>query len=133
MMPSIRLLLVTQDQAVEACLLAAIQSDPDLTLTARAASVPAVLTVCAVHSPDVVVLAAPTAPLDVMRAVRRHYPAIKVLVCGPSGAKARDMLCLGAAGYLLCESAYIELVGAVRSVYAGHVALSLRLTRQLLG
>lgn len=132
-MPSIRLLLVTQDQAVEACLLAAIQSDPDLTLTAQAASVPAVLTACAAHSPDVAVIATPAAPLDVMQAVRRHYPAVKVLVCSQSGAKARDMLCLGAAGYLLCESASVELVGAVRSVYAGHMAVSLRLTRQLLG
>ncbi len=132
-MSPIRLLLFSRFPHAEASLLAAIRSDPELILTARAASLPAVLSAYAVYSPDVVVLDADTAPVDVVRAVRRQCPAVKVLVCGPSGADARDMLYAGAAGYLLCESASVELVGAVRSVYAGKVAVSLALTRQLLG
>jgi DNA-binding NarL/FixJ family response regulator len=133
MMSPIRLLLLSEFQQIEANVLAAIRSDPDLILIARAASLAAALMAYDACAPDVVVLDARTAPVEVVQAVRRQCPAVKVLVCGLSIADAREMLRAGAGGYLLRDSACAELAGAVRSVYAGHVAVSLMLTRQLVG
>jgi DNA-binding NarL/FixJ family response regulator len=133
MMSPIRLLLLSISHQIEASVLVAIRSDPELILTAWTASLPAALMAYNVCAPDVLVLDARTAPVGVVQAVRRHYPAVKVLVCGPSAADAVEMLRAGAAGYLLRDSACAELAGAVRSVHAGHVAVSLVLTRQLLG
>jgi DNA-binding NarL/FixJ family response regulator len=132
-MPLIRLLLFSQFQHIEANVRAAVRPDPELILMARAASLSAALAAYAACAPDVMVSDARSAPVDAVQTVRRHYPAVKVLVCGPSGTDARAMLRAGAAGYLLCESAPVEMVGAVRSIYAGHVAVSLALTRELLG
>ena len=132
-MPPIRLLLFSQFQHIEASLRAAIRSDPELILMARAASLPATLSAYAAWTPDVVVSDVYSAPVDVVQRIRGYFPAVKLLVCGPSGADARDMLRAGVVGYLLCDSAPVEMIGALRSVYAGNVAVSLGLTRALLG
>jgi DNA-binding NarL/FixJ family response regulator len=131
MMPPIRLLLFSEFHHAESSLRAAIRSDPELILMARAASLSAMLAAYAACLPDVVV--SYSTPIDRLQTVRRHFPAVKVLVCGPSGAEARNVLRAGAVGFLLCASAPVEMVGAVRSIHAGNVAVSLELTRQLLG
>ena len=73
--------------------------------------------------------------LEATRQIKREYPQINVLVLTMYDHEEyyRQMLEVGASGYIIKRAAASELVAAIRAVYNGEAVLSPAITRLLLG
>ena len=72
--------------------------------------------------------------LEATRQIKREYPEINVLVLTMYDHEEyfREMLEVGASGYIIKRAAATELVSAIRAVYNGEAVLSPAITRLLL-
>src|SRR5512134_3849950 len=72
--------------------------------------------------------------LEATRQIKREHPEVNVLVLTMYDHEEyfREMLEVGASGYIIKRAAATELVSAIRAVYSGEAVLSPAITRLLL-
>jgi len=72
--------------------------------------------------------------LEATRQIKREHPEVKILVLTMYDHEEyfREMLEVGASGYIIKRAAAHELVSAIRAVYRGEAVLSPAITRLLL-
>nr|WP_199831034.1 response regulator transcription factor [Streptomyces sp. NBRC 110028] len=137
----ISVLVVDDERIIRAGLGAILESQADLTVVGTAENGEEAIEECARLGPDVVLL-------DIRMPRRDGMWALAELgrrgLLGPGRARVLmlttfdldeyvdDALAAGAAGFLLKNSSYEELTGAVRAAAAGHSALSPAVTRRII-
>lgn len=137
----ISVLVVDDEPVIRAGLSAILDSQADLTVAATASDGEEAIEVCARLKPDVLLL-------DIRMPRRNGLWALAELgrrgLVGPGRSQVLmlttfdfdeyvdDALAAGAAGFLLKNSSYEELTGAVRAAAAGHSALSPAVTRRII-
>ncbi|WP_448191401.1 response regulator [Azospirillum sp. sgz301742] len=94
--------------------------------TLRAAQLPAVL-VTDIKLPD-------GSGLDLIRETRRLFPAMEIMVVSVLGDERSVLAAIeaGAAGYILKDSASVDLVGAVLDLVAGRSPISTSIARTII-
>jgi DNA-binding NarL/FixJ family response regulator len=108
-----------------------LQDQPDLEVVGEAADGRQALELAAEHDPDVVVMDVAMPQLNGIEATRRlmsDSPGTKVVALSMHSDRryVAEALKAGAAGYLLKDGAFDELVSAIRAVVANKVYLSPR-------
>jgi DNA-binding NarL/FixJ family response regulator len=137
--PLIRTLVVDSQRLMRAGVRVLLEDQPDVTVTAEAASGDEAVEIALRTRPHVVVMDAALDGLDGLEATRRilaQAPAgsIKVLLLTADGTDADivEALQAGATGLLVKDSDAGELVRAVRAVAAGDALLSPRLMTRVI-
>jgi DNA-binding NarL/FixJ family response regulator len=127
--PRVRLLLVDDHQMVRTGLRALLEHEPDINVVGEAADGRSALAMVRELSPDVVVmdLCMPNLNgIDATRQVLSLKPGVKVI--GLSAMREErtiaELLRVGAVGFIAKESAFEDLVAAVRTVIKGNVYFS---------
>lgn len=106
-----------------------IEQEPDLRMCGEAADVPEALEGVEHFAPDLVVTDLTLEVgngLDLTRALRRHHPALPILVLSMHDEQlyAERALSAGACGYVMKCCSGNELIEAVREVLAGRIYVS---------
>ena len=135
---SIRVLLVDDHTILRDGVRLLLESRGDMKVVGEAANGRAAVRLATERSPDVVVMDVTMPDLNGIEATRQVLaasPGTRVLALSQHTDRRRlaDMLKAGAAGYLLKTSCGTELVGAVRTVVAGHAYLSPEITGVVVG
>ncbi|HEX9466064.1 MAG TPA: response regulator transcription factor [Alphaproteobacteria bacterium] len=103
---------------------ALIEAVPDLEIVGEASDGRAILDIIKTSTPDIALIDVPMPQLrvsDLTRDVHQHSPGTRILVLTNrrDSDALRDLLQLGAEGYVLKRSAPAELVRAIRTVMSG--------------
>ncbi len=135
--PPIRVALVEDDESFRNAVVAAIESAPDLALSAVANTRLRGLQLLEGEAPDVLLvdLGLPDGSgIDVIRAAHARWPKCNTMVSTAFGDETHVMQSLeaGAAGYLLKDSAPERLVLEIRSLHAGGSPISPLIARKIL-
>jgi len=126
---SIRVLLADDHRIVREGVCSLLGNEPDMEIVGEAEDGRQALELVSELLPDVIVMDI-TMPnlngVDATRQIIRNSPNIKVVALSIHSSRAfvADMLKAGASGYVLKESPFDELVGAIRRVVAGEKHLS---------
>ena len=126
---TIRVLLADDHRIVREGLRALVSTLPGVEVIGESGEGHATLALALEHTPDVIVMDIGMPKLNGVEATRQilgHRPRIKIIGLSMH-ADARfiaEMLKAGASGYLLKDSAFEELAGAIRAVMAGQIYLS---------
>lgn len=101
-----------------------LEDNPDITVVAEASTGKEAVSLCAMHSPDVVVLDISMPEMDGLQAateIRNENAAVAILILSmhADGAYQRSARKAGAAGYLLKSSAELDLYTAIVRVAGG--------------
>ncbi len=126
---TIRLLIADDHQMMRDGLRALIEKEPDMQIVGEAADGKTTVSLARQTSPHVIVMDVSMPDLNGIEATRKILGANpKVKVVGLSGHAdqhfIREMLSAGASAYLLKQTAYEELLRAVRAVMKGKKYLS---------
>ena len=121
---SIRILVVDDHIVVRLGLIAAIDSQDDMTVLAEAGNGRQAIEAFREHRPDIVVMDARMPVMtgvEATRAIRNEYPDARVIMLTSYDGDEDIYLALraGAQGYLLKESRRDELLAAIRTVHSG--------------
>jgi DNA-binding NarL/FixJ family response regulator len=135
--PPIRVALVEDDESFRNAVVAAIESAPDLVLSAVASNRAQGLRLLEGEPADVLLvdLGLPDGSgIDVIRAANTRWPKCSTMVSTAFGDEMHVMQSLeaGAVGYLLKDSAPERLVLEIRSLQAGGSPISPLIARQVL-
>jgi len=126
---SIKVLLADDHRIVREGVCSLLGNEPDMEIVGEAEDGRQALELVSELLPDVIVMDI-TMPnlngVDATRQIIRNSPNIKVVALSIHSSRAfvADMLKAGASGYVLKESPFDELVGAIRRVVAGEKHLS---------
>ncbi len=125
----IRLLLAEDHHIVREGLAALLTREPDIDLVGQASDGAELLRLTRELHPDLVITDLSMPGLNGMEAMRRIHievPSVKILCLSVHDEKqlVAAVIDAGAAGYLLKDCAFTELVRAVRAAMAGQVYLS---------
>ncbi|MCR9145341.1 MAG: response regulator transcription factor [bacterium] len=107
-----------------------LESEPDLRVIGEAADGPQLLEILADHLCDLVILDLTMPALDgglsTLSLIRQQYPSVAVLVLTvhKNQETIARALNLGARGYVIKEEAESIILGAVRKVLSGEIAIS---------
>lgn len=137
MADEIRILIADDHPVVRKGLRMAIQEDPGLSIVGEAGDGEAALALIQELLPQVIVLDIDMPKLDgfgVAREIaKRQLPVAIIFLTMHTGEDPfRAAMDLGAKGYILKDSAMLEIVAAIRTVAAGQPYLSSALTARLL-
>src|SRR5512136_827290 len=118
---SVKILLVDDHQVLREGLRSMLERQPDMEVVGEAPEGTAALRLVRELKPDLVIMDVNMPGMDgidVTRLISRDYPEVKVLALSMYLRKTFvcEMLKSGAAGYLLKESAFAEIVEAIRTV-----------------
>jgi two-component system NarL family response regulator len=123
----IRVMVVDDHHMVRRGIAALLATEPGLGLVAEAADGDAALAAFRQHRPDVTLmdLRMPgMAGVDAIEKLRAEFPGSKFIVLTTyDDEDIRRALGVGASGYLLKGMSFEELVGAIRAVHAGGLAV----------
>ena len=127
-----RILLADDHRIVRQGLRSLLEAEADFTVVAEADNGRAAIDLTDELAPDVVVMDVGMPELNGIEATRRiasRSPRVKVVALSMHSDRrfVAEMLKAGAAGYLLKDGAFEELVGAIRTVAAGRTYLSPRI------
>lgn len=116
---------------------AAFASEPDLQIVCEAGKGADALKLVGKHQPDVVLLdirLPDMSGIDVARELRTRYPSVKVIAVTAHDDKqfVREMLKVGAVGYVSKAASTIQLLEAIRSVAEGQSYFSPDIARVML-
>lgn len=133
----IRVMLVEDDAPIRERMAAILDASDALELVATAGSLAEAREKCAAHVPAVIVtdLKLPDGSgLDLIRETRRLYPAMEIMVVSVLGDERSVLAAIeaGAAGYILKDSASVDLVGAVLDLVAGRSPISTSIARTII-
>lgn len=125
----IQVLIVDDHPIVRDGLKSMLLAFDDLRLAGEAGDGNQALACCQLNQPDVILMDIFMPGMDgiaATRAVRERYPQVKVIMLTSSvhDGLAQDALQAGAVGYLLKNAPINTLAEAIRSAYAGQLALS---------
>jgi two-component system response regulator NreC len=134
----IRLLVVDDHPVVRAGLRTLLGAQPDMEVIGEANDGASAIMRAVELEPDVVIMDITMGEMNGTRAtseIRRRLPEVKVLVLTMHDNQEylRQMLELGATGYVLKQAVDTELAVAIRAVYRGEVYLYSSFTKVLLG
>ena len=137
-MNKIRLLVVDDHPVVRAGLRMLLNAQLDMEIVGEAADGPTAVARALELKPDVVIMDITMEGMSGMaatREIRKRLPETKVLVLTihDSEEYLRQMLEIGATGYVLKQAADIELAVAIRAVHRGEIYIYPSFTRVLLG
>ncbi len=126
---SIKVLLADDHEMVRHSLSRSLRQEKNLDVVGEASNGHTTLELVGQLSPDVVVMDISMPDLNGIEAtyqIAREYPRVKVigLSMHSSSKYIREMFKAGASGYLLKNSSYEELVGAIRTVMNGKQYIS---------
>ena len=121
---TVRVVVVDDHPIFRKGLVEAIQDEPGITVCGEAGTVGTALATIAEHKPDVAIVdlsLKDESGLDVVSALARTHPAVRVLVLSGYDERlhADRALKAGALGYIMKDKAATELLEAVRRVAAG--------------
>lgn len=125
----INILIVDDHELVREGLRKVLKRQSDMQVVGEASTAEELLSKCAEHEPDVVILDV-TLPgrsgLDVLKDLLSQFPKMRVLVLSmhPAERFALRALRAGAAGYITKDAATSELVTAIRRIVGGRVYAS---------
>ena len=134
--PLIRVLLVDDHAVVRGGLRFFLAGADDIEIVGEGASGAEALELVAQLAPDLVIMDVMMPEMDgitATRELRQRFPQVRVLALTSfgEGALVQRALQAGAIGYLLKDTQGSELVGAVRTAFAGAPVLSPDVTRAL--
>ena len=133
----IRVLLVDNDPLVLMAFKAILESDPGLSVVGTADDGDQAVTAVQTHHPDVVLMDLRMPRMDGVVATAAvtalpHPPRVIVVTSFNADENILRALDAGADGYLLKDSAPLDIIAGVRAVAAGDGALSPRVIRRLI-
>lgn len=133
----IRVLLVEDDAPIRARMAAILDGSEQLELVGAAADMEEGRRLCAATQPAVLItdLRLPDGSgLDLIRETRMAYPATEIMVVSALGDERNVLAAVeaGAAGYILKDSASVDLVGAVLDLMAGRSPISTSIARTII-
>jgi len=133
----IRILIADDHTLLRNGICALLEAEPDMVIVGEANDGREAVRLTGQHKPHVVLMdiAMPLLNgLEATRQIKREYPEINVLVLTMYDHEEyfREMLEVGASGYIIKRAAATELVSAIRAVYNGEAVLSPAITRLLL-
>lgn len=136
--PPIRVLVVDDHAVVRGGLRFFLAGADDIEIVGEGASGTEALELVARLAPDLVIMDVMMPGMDgieATRELRRRFPAVRVLALTSfgEGELVQRALQAGAIGYLLKDTQGSELIGAVRTAFAGVPVLSPDVTRALVG
>lgn len=128
MKEAIQILVVDDYAVVREGLRAFLSTEPGLEVVGEAADGETAVRQCQALRPDVVVmdLALPNNEgMDTIRAIKRSYPQVYVLVLTNFAEEERVLAAMkaGAQGYMLKDATTQDVIRAIRDVYRGKVVL----------
>lgn len=137
-MMSIRILLADDHQIIRAGLRSLLEKEPGLTVIAEAETGREAVRLTLVQQPEVVVMDVAMPDLNGIEATRQiiaERPGIRVVALSMHADRryVMEMLKAGASGYLLKDSAFEELVRAIRTVLANQTYLSPEIANLVVG
>ena len=118
----IKILIVDDHYMVRRALASLLQSFDDFEVVGEIGNVATMLTLCAAHQPDVVLIDLPLSSRDGVTAtglIHDKFPLVQVIVLTILADEAwvRDALKVGASGYLLKTGLIDDVVTAVRAIH----------------
>ena len=130
---SITVFLADDHAVVRDGLRSLLEAQPDITVVGDAADGRQTLKLIEQLHPDVAIMDIAMPELNGIEAagkIRTNYPSTQIIILSIYSTEEHISRALqaGARGYVLKESAGIEVVNAVRSVHSGHHYLSQKLT-----
>lgn len=133
----IRVMLVEDDAPIRERMAAILAAAEQLELVGAAADMDEARRLCAGELPAVLItdLRLPDGNgLDLIREVRATYPAMEIMVVSALGDERNVLAAVeaGAAGYILKDSASVDLVGAVLDLIAGRSPISTAIARTII-
>lgn len=137
-MMSIRILLADDHQIIRAGLRSLLEKEPGLTVIAEAETGRDAVRLTLVQQPEVVVMDVAMPDLNGIEATRQiiaERPGIRVVALSMHADRryVMEMLKAGASAYLLKDSAFEELVRAIRTVLANQTYLSPEIANLVVG
>jgi two-component system response regulator NreC len=137
MTPQIRILIADDHTLLRNGICAILEDEQDMTIVGEASDGREAVRLAKQLKPQVVLMdiAMPLLNgLEATRQIKREHPEIHVLVLTMYDHEEyfRQMLEVGASGYIIKRAAATELVSAIRAVYNGEAVLSPSITRLLL-
>jgi len=137
MTSKIRILIADDHTLLRNGICALLENEPDMTIVAEANDGHEAVRLAGQLKPNVVLMdiAMPLLNgLEATRQIKSEHPEINVLVLTMYDNEEyfREMLEVGASGYIIKRAAASELVAAIRAVYNGEAVLSPAITRLLL-
>jgi two-component system response regulator NreC len=133
----IRVLVADDHTLLRNGIRALLDEQPDMTMVAEAEDGREAVRLAHKHRPDVVLMDI-SMPLlnglEATRQIKHDHPEVNVLILTMYDHEEyfRQVLEVGASGYLIKRAAASDLVAAIRSVYRGEAVLSPCITRMLL-
>jgi DNA-binding NarL/FixJ family response regulator len=137
MTSKIRILIADDHTLLRNGICALLEDEPDIVIVGEASDGREAVRLAGQFKPNVVLMdiAMPLLNgLEATRQIKREHPEINVLVLTMYDNEEyfREMLEVGASGYIIKRAAASELVSAIRAVYKGEAVLSPAITRLLL-
>lgn len=135
--PTIRVLVVDDQPFVHDAVVTLLKNTPDIRLVGQAYSGPEALRCCQLTRPDLIlmdVVMPGMSGAETTRQLMRLYPILKILVLSSYSEYEfiREMLDLGAIGYLVKDAIAHDLVNTIRSATQGNMVLSAKAAKVLL-
>ena len=130
---SIRILLADDHGIIRQGLCSLLEKQPDMEVVGEAEDGQKALELVRQLVPDIVIMDV-TMPnlngIDATRQITKEFPKVKVLALSIHSNKrfVADMLRAGAAGYILKECLLEELIEAIRTITAGNIYFSSKIT-----
>lgn len=133
----VRILLVDDHELVRFGTTRLIESQPDLEVCGEAEDAPTAIRLARSLSPEMAIIDLSLrvgSGLDVVRAIRQDDPHVRTIVCSAHDERlyAPRALRAGARGYVNKQQSAQLLIGAIRKVLDGQLALSPAMTEEIL-
>jgi DNA-binding NarL/FixJ family response regulator len=134
-MPQIRLLLVDNNPYFAERVQSVLDSEREIRIVAHTTQSHDILALCAENAPHIIIIGqVDNDSLTIIRAVRSHYPDIRIIALASQidTQHARLHLKAGVTGYLLKHDIFASLSDSIFTAHQGKAVISSDVTRALL-
>jgi DNA-binding NarL/FixJ family response regulator len=126
-METIRILLFDDHSVVRIGLGQMLELEEDLKVVGEASNAEEALKIVDIVSPDIILMDIKMPGMDGVRLtkeIKQSFPSIKIIMLTLHGDYLAEAMQAGASGYILKDIKRLELVEAIRRVYAGEIMIS---------